>query len=205
MSGLIMELIKKPLVKGMLRTHLKEITPETARSLVRSILWQDIEVVFGILGSLPSCINSLAAALGTLAGEINEKVRPELAKGFISSIIKDIDPAGLKDSARAVSILISNMIQASPELKASFIEKGPGVIAGGINAATTKVNDICRQDPALIRDFTAAVIEDLDRHALNEATLNLAEVFLDRQPGLVAWSCTLFKRRVAKRLKGLGL
>jgi hypothetical protein len=205
MSGLIKELIKKPLIKGMLRSHLKEITPETARSLVRTILWQDIEVVFGILGSLPSCVNSLAAALGTLAGEINEKVKPELAKGFIASLIKDIDQAGLKDSAQAAATLINNIIQASPELKAFFIEKGPGVLAKGINAATSKVNDICKQDPALIKGFAAAVIEDLDKHTLNEATLNLAEAFLNQKLGLVTWSCMLFKRRVAKRLKSLGM
>jgi hypothetical protein len=205
MSGLIKELIKKPLVKGMLRSHLKEITPEGARSLVKTILWQDIEVIFGLLGSLPACINSLAATLGTLAEEVNAKVTPELAKGLIASIIKDVDPTGLKESARAASTLINNIIQASPELKAFFIEKGPGVIARGINAAANKVNDICKQDPALIKGFAAAVIENLDKHALNEATLNLAEAFLNQKLGLVTWSCMLFKRRVAKRFKSIGM
>ena len=34
MSGLIRELIRKPLIKGMLRRHLKDITPEGARAMV---------------------------------------------------------------------------------------------------------------------------------------------------------------------------
>jgi hypothetical protein len=205
MNGLVKELIRKPLVKGMLRRHLKDITPEGASSLVRTILWQDIEVIFGIMGSLPSYANAVAAALGTLAEELNAKVTPELTKGFIASIIKDIDPAGLKNSARAVATLISNLIEASPELKPFIIEKGPGIIAKGINAGTANVNNLCKQDPALISAFISAVIEDLDKHALNEASLNLAEAFLNQRRGLLAWSCSLFKRRLAKRLKRLGM
>jgi hypothetical protein len=205
MSGLIRELIRKPLVKGMLRGHLKDITPEGARSLVKTILWQDIEVIFGILGSLPAFINAVAAALVTLAEEVNEKVSPEITKGFVASIIKDVDQAGLKDSARAVATLISNLIEASPQLKALIIEKGPGTIAQVINSVTVKINELCSQDPAFISTFIARVIEDIDKHSLNEASLNLAEAFLNQQMGLIAWTFKLLKRRVATRLKRLGL
>jgi hypothetical protein len=205
MSGLIRELIRKPLLKGMLRRHLKDITPEGARSLIRTILWQDIEVILGIVGSLPAFINAAAAAAGTLADEVSEKLSPELIKGFAESLLKDVDPAILKDSARAVATLSRNILKASPELKDFVIEKGPGIIAFGINAGTAKVNALCKLDPKLISSFITSVIDNLDKDALSDATLNLAEAFLDQRLGLVSWSCKLFKRRVEKRLKSLGM
>jgi len=205
MSGLIRELIRKPLLKGMLRRNLKNITPDGARAMVKTILWQDIEVILGIVGSLPACINAAAAAAGTLADEVNEKLSPELIKGFAESLLKDVDLAIVKDSARAVAALSRNMLKASPELKTFVIEKGPGIIAFGINAGTAKVNAICRQDPKLISGFITSVIDNLDKHELRDATLNLAEAFLDQRMGLISWSCKLFKRRLEKRLKSLGM
>ena len=205
MSGLIRELIRKPLVKGMLRRHLKDITPEGARAMVKTILWQDIEVILGIVGSMPAFINAAAAAVGTLADEVNEKLSPELIKGFAESLLKDVDPAILKDSARAVAALSSNILKASPELKAFIIEKGPGIIASGINSCTARLNELCKQDPKLISSFITSVIDNLDQNELRDATLNLAEAFLDQRMGLISWSCKLFKRRVEKRLKSLGM
>jgi hypothetical protein len=205
MSGLIRELIRKPLIKGMLRRHLKDITPERARSLIKTILWQDIEVILGIVGSLPSFINAAAAAVGTLADEVNEKLSPELIKGFAESLLKDVDQSILKDSVHAVAALSSNILKASPELKTFMIEKGPGIIAAGINACTTRLNELYKQDPKLISSFITSVIDNLDKHELRDATLNLAEAFLDQRLCLISWSCKLIKRRVEKRLKSLGM
>lgn len=205
MSGIIKELIKRPLVKGMIRRRLKEITPEGARSLVKTILWQDIEVVFGVLGALPSCINAVAAAIGTLAHELNAKVSPEMAKGFALSLMKDIDTAIIKDSVQAASTLLGSMIDASPELKTFIINKGPGMIATGINSGTARINTLFKDDPALVSGFANSIIGNLDKQALNEATLNMAEAFLDRQPGLAGWTLKLIKRRASKRFRRLGI
>jgi hypothetical protein len=204
MSGLITELIRKPLIKGMLRGRLKGITPEGARAMVRSVLWQDIEVILGIAGSLPSSINAIAAAVGALADEVNGKLSPELIRGFAESLLKDVDQDILKDSARSVAALNQKMIETSPELKALLIEKGPRIIASGIKACTASVNATCRQDPKFLSGFITSVIENLDRPALSEATLNLTEAFLDQRLGLISWSCKLIKRRVEKRFRRTG-
>ncbi len=205
MSGIIKELIKRPLLKGILRRRLKEITPEEARSLVKTILWQDIEVVFGIIGALPSFINAAAAALGTLAHELNSRVSPEMSRGFAMSLIQDIDTAIISDTAQAVSTLSGNMIRTLPELKTLIIDKGPGIIAAGINSGTARINKIYQEDPAILSGFLAEIIDALDKEALNEATLKMADAFLDRQPGLAGWTIKLIKRRASKRFKRLGI
>ncbi|HEY9159506.1 MAG TPA: hypothetical protein VIS94_00265 [Desulfomonilia bacterium] len=204
MSGIIKELIKSPFIKGMIRRRLKEITPEEARSLVRTILWQDIEVVFGVMGALPSCINAAAAAMGTLAHELKAKVSPEMSKGFAMSIIQDIDTAIIKDSTHALAELSGSIIEASPELKNFIIDKLPGIIATGINSTASGINKLCKEDPALIGSFVNSLAGSLDKQALNEATLNITEAFLDTGPGLAGWTLKLIKRRASKRFKRTG-
>jgi hypothetical protein len=205
MSGIIRELIKRPLVKGMLRRRLKEITPEEARSLVKTILWQDLEVVFGVMGALPSFINASAAALGTLAHELNSKVSPEMSKGFALSLIKDIDTDIIKDTAQAISALSGNMIRVLPELKTFIKKNGPGIIAACINSGTARINSLYQEDPEILSGFVAEIIDALDKKALNEATLKMADAFLDRQPGLAGWTLKLIKRRASKRFRRLGI
>jgi len=200
MSGLMREILRTPLVKDRLREHLKNITVDGARSLVKTVLWQDLEVIFGVLGSLPAFINACSAAIGELAREVSEKLQPELVKGFVGSIMEDIDKDGLKDSIHAVATLFHNLLNASPELKMAAIEKGPRAIALVINACTTWVNALCREDPALMSAFVTDIIADIDKPALSEATLNLADAVLDQQLGLLAWSGRLLKRRLMKRL-----
>ncbi len=205
MSGIIKELIKRPLLKGMLRRRLKEITPEEARSLVKTILWQDIEVVFGIIGALPSCINAAAAALGTLAYELNRSVSPEMSRGFALSLIQDVDTDIIRESAQAVAALSGGMIEASPELKTFMIDKAPGVIASGINSGTAGINRLCKENPELLGSFVNSLISGIDKNALNEASLNIAEVFLDARPGLAGWTLKLIKRRASKRFRRPGM
>jgi hypothetical protein len=205
MSGVIKELIKRPFIKGMIRRRLKEITPEEARSLVKTILWQDIEVVFGFMGALPSFINAAAAALGTLAHELNTRVSPEMSRGFARSLIQDIDTAIIKDSAQEMAALSSSIFEASPELKNFMIDKAPGVIASGMNSATAGINKLCKENPELLDSFVKSLICGLDKQALNEATLNITEAFLDTRPGLAGWTLKLLKRRASKRFRRPGM
>jgi hypothetical protein len=203
MSGIIKELIRKPFIKGMIRRRLMEITPEEARSLVKTLLWQDIEVVFGVMGALPSCINAAAAALGTLAHELNTKVSPEMSRGFARSLVQDIDTAIIIDSMQATTALMRNMTEASPELKNFMTDKVPGIIASGINSGTAGINRLCKENPEILGSFVNSLISGIDKNALNEASFNIAEVFLDARPGLAGWTLKLIKRRVSKHFKRL--
>lgn len=63
MNGLVREIIRKPTFKDILRGHLNNMSAEGGRRLVRDLIWQDFEAVFGLMGSLPAFINACAGGL----------------------------------------------------------------------------------------------------------------------------------------------
>lgn len=201
MSGLMREIMRNPTVKDILRGHLKGISTDGGRTLVRDLVWQDFEVFLGVLGSVPAVINACAGGLAQLMSEFNTKFTPRLLKEFMGSILKDIDVSELKDLGNAAAGLAGSILAASPELKDIIAEKGPALIARGINAGTAGINELCSRDPALIGDFLARVIDNLDKPALSDAALNLADAVLDQKLGLVSWTGRLVARRIAKRLR----
>jgi hypothetical protein len=198
MSGLVKEILRNPTVKDIARGHLKSISEDGSRTLVKDFMWQDVEVSLGVLATLPSVINSCVGAVAQLVTEFNAKFPPLLLKEYVVSVLKDVNQSQLKDCGNAVATMARNTLAVSPEVKTFVIEKGPKLIASGINIGTTSVNEICLSDPTLISVFMKQVIDNLDKPALREATLNLADAFLDQKLGLVSWTLTLIKRRIIK-------
>ncbi|MFY9398352.1 MAG: hypothetical protein WAR22_08320 [Desulfomonilia bacterium] len=198
MNGLVREIIRKPTFKDILRGHLNNMSAEGGRRLVRDLIWQDFEAVFGLMGSLPAFINACAGGLAQLVSDLDTKISPRLLKDFIASIIEDVDKSELKELGEALSKLAGDLLAASPELTASIVSKGPALIAGSINAGTAGINSLCREDPQLLSSFLSEVIRNIDKPAFNEATLSLAEAVLDQKTGLLAWTFRLIARRVQK-------
>jgi hypothetical protein len=198
MSGLAKEIVRNPTVKDIAREHLKSISVDGSRTLIKDVMWQDVEVSLCVLATLPSIVNSCAAAVAQLVTELNAKFPPLLLKDFVGSILKDVNQAQLKDCGNAVVAMARNTLAVSPEVKTLIIEKGPEIIAKGVNIGTASVNNLYRQDPELVSTFLTHVIDNLDKIALSNATLNLADAFLDQKLGLVSWMFKLIKRRIIK-------
>jgi hypothetical protein len=201
MSGLVREVLRAPTVKDIAREHLKGISPDSARTLVKDVMWQDVEVSLSVLATLPSIINSCVGAMAQLATEMNAKFSPLLLKDFVGSLLSDVNGAQLKDCGNAVVTLARTMLSVSPEIKTLIVEKGPKIVATGINVGTVAINDLCAQDPALMSTFVRQVINNLDKPALKEATLNVVDAFLDQRLGLISWTFALIKRRTIKFFK----
>jgi hypothetical protein len=201
MSGLVGELMRKPTFKDILRGHLQDVSPEGGRRLVRDLIWQDIEAVFGVMGTLPAFINACAGGVAQLASDLNTRISPRLLKGFAGSILKDVDRSELRECGDALSRLAGDLLTASPELRAFIIEKGPVYIARGINAGTGSMNRLCRQDPELLSAVLADVIRNIDKPALSDAALDLADAVLDQKLGLLAWIGRLIARRARRLLR----
>lgn len=135
MSGLIKELLRKPTVKDILRGHLQGLSPKGSRALAKDLLWQDFEVLFGVLGSLPAMINTGVSTVAHVAKEINAKFSPRLLKAFVGSIFSDVDRAELKDCGKAVAELAGNALGASPPTLPADIAKIITLLCSKINAA----------------------------------------------------------------------
>lgn len=205
MSGLIKEILSKPTLKDILRGHLRNISQAGGREMVKDLIWQDFEVLFSVLGALPAMVNACVGSVAQMVSEVHAKFSPRLLKGYLGSILADIDRAEIKACAGEVSSLARDVLAESPELKPLILEQGPVAVARLINTATTGINTLCRQDPALISTFLSRVIDNLDKPALNDAALNLVDAVLDQKLGLISLTGGLIKRRGAKLFKRLGL
>jgi len=135
MSGLIKELLRKPTVKDILRGHLKTMSAKGGRELARDLLWQDLEVLFGVLGSLPSVINAGVGAVSQLVKEINEKFTSRLFVDFAGSILSDVDLSELKECGKGINELAGNALGAQPATLPGIIGRLLTLVCAKVNAA----------------------------------------------------------------------
>lgn len=103
------ELLKKPGFKEGVRTVLQNIDPDSSRRLVRTMMWQDPEFFMGVLGSVPSVVNSLTQGVDELLTQLNEKFPPQLLHDFIKSIVLSLDKKTLESIVRNGKILATQL------------------------------------------------------------------------------------------------
>ncbi len=94
-GSIFSEILKKPGLKDDVREALRNIDPQAGRELVKTFLWQDIEFSLGLLGGMPVIANTIIRAADELLIQVNEKFSIELLKGFMDSLLKDIDTESL--------------------------------------------------------------------------------------------------------------
>ncbi|MEN6473701.1 MAG: hypothetical protein ABFD81_06795 [Syntrophaceae bacterium] len=119
-STFLKELINKPAFKDDLRAVLKSMDgPETGRELVRTFLWQDLEFSLGLMGGLPAIANALIRIFDEILVQMDDKFSPELLRGFIASLLDDIDTATLGQAIKRlrpildiVSPLFGDLVKA---------------------------------------------------------------------------------------------
>ena len=94
------ELLKKPAFKENVRTVLQNIDPESGRRLVRTLMWQDPEFFLGVLGAIPSIVNSLIQCVDEALIQVNEKFSPQLLHDFMKPLVLSIDKNTLESIIR---------------------------------------------------------------------------------------------------------
>jgi len=202
-GGILKQILKTPVYKDILRVNLNEMNPKTGSSLVKTLVSEDPEVFLSITSTLPTCINALTGAVGELAVQLGNMYPPELLKSFLISLAEDIDKKAISECSAAWSNLLSSLWEASTdvrlEAKKTILTSGPKVIAGGLNTAARSLNAILRDDPDTLSTFVSEVLREADKNEIKQATLSLAEAFLDQKWNLVSWALQLTRSRIRKR------
>jgi len=103
------ELLRKPGFKEGVRMVLQNVDPESSRKLVRTFMWQDPEFFLGVLGAVPSIVNSLTQGVDELLIQLNEKFSPQLLHDFIKSIVLSLDKKTLESIVRNVKVLATEL------------------------------------------------------------------------------------------------
>jgi len=103
------ELLRKPGFKEGVRMVLQNVDPESSRKLVRTFMWQDPEFFLGVLGAVPSIVNSLTQGVDELLIQLNEKFSPQLLHDFIKSMVLSLDKKTLESIVRNVKVLATEL------------------------------------------------------------------------------------------------
>jgi hypothetical protein len=102
------ELLRTPAVKDLLAISLQDSDPESARELVKAMLWSDSVFSFGMLGQLPRGFNFLVAFLDELGRQL-QNAPPELLRDFVAEMARTLDRESLKALPRAYAPLLTTL------------------------------------------------------------------------------------------------
>ena len=122
---ILRELIRTPKFKETVIILLKSIDPPAARSLVRTLFWQDTGLLMSILGSLPALINVGGEALAEVAAQMNSMPLP-LLLDFLDRVVSGIDGSAAGEAVGGlVSMAFSlNLADKDSGLKKSLTSLG---------------------------------------------------------------------------------
>ncbi len=204
-GGILKEILRTPLFKDILRDYLNNIDPKGGPVFVKTLVWEDPEVILSVMGALPAIINWVIGAISELAKQVGPAFPPQLLKSFIVNIGDDIDTDTLKDGLSAYGTLVKGVLDESPELGSALINaiKGPGVKAAGkgITSASRYINKIQREDPNLIGDIISGVISNIDEREFTKASMGLVNAVLDQKLPLVSWAWRLTSGRIRYKFR----
>jgi len=196
-GGVLKEILKTPVLKDILRDYLNNIDPQNGRSMVKTFLWQDTEVMLAVMGALPSMVNWFAGFLGEMGKQINSAFTPLLLKAFVESMGSDVDKDSFKKALDAYVTLIRGILREYPRLEDTMLK----AIGEGINVGTRRINRVYKQDPARIENIISGVLSHVDNREFSEAITNLTNTILDQRPPVVSWGARLMGARIWGKFK----
>jgi hypothetical protein len=87
---ILRELLRTPRFKESVRIILRELDPENAALLVRTLMWEDPEFTLSLLGAAPAFLNAAIVGAGELVSQ-SSTFSPGVLTGFIAGVIGQLD------------------------------------------------------------------------------------------------------------------
>jgi hypothetical protein len=169
---LLHELLKSPKFKASLRMVLNEIDPATLRSLVRTLVWDDVETFMGVVGSLPKLIELMAELVGEMGVQLGN-FPPAVLRSFVYQLVGNIDGRALGEAAGNLHVVL-DVFRGQEEGReilskiAADAREGFQSVAGegteGLGALTViaaEVGQVLRDNPDFVNGVLKPVIEGL--------------------------------------------
>lgn len=146
-ARVLKEIIRTPAFLDIVRTNVKGLDRESAREVAKALIWEDMELSLGIVGTLPEFVNYLVAFAGELAVQMSP-IPAELLGQYLSQAVSDIDVEAIRELPRALAPLVESAGLGEAAVKA---------FGGMVNAAAALVNRAAESNPHFIRDSVCAV------------------------------------------------
>jgi len=112
-SRVLRELLRTPRFKTSVRIILRDLDPENAALLARTLMFEDPEFFLSLVGALPALVNATIAGIDEMAAQASN-FPPGVLTGFIAGIVADID-ANLLGRAAGQTLALSARLAATQD------------------------------------------------------------------------------------------
>lgn len=198
-GSVLEEALKTPFIKDILRDYLNNIDPATGSRTVKTILWQDPELLFSLAGAVPAVLNTLICAFGETGRQLSA-FPPGLVNTLAAKVGADLDRETFQEGRAQWAALIGGILKEHPALT------DPGALADmlgkGITAGAQRLDQLHRQQPQLIEQFIARIVANIDRRAIDQAAAALLTAVLNQRLPIASWGLKQVGQRIRSRLRG---
>ncbi len=194
---ILRELIRTPKFKDGLMILLSSIDPPSARSLVRTLFWEDPGLFMSILGSLPGLMNLGAEALAEVAAQMNALPAP-LLHDLLERVVAGIDGASAGEAAGG---LVGLALSLNPAGEDSDIAKSLSALGSGFGRAYKEAAGEATLAGRLDAWMASAAAKARDKESATYAFIRSAGEALRNNPDFVE---NVLKPLLAPALEGNG-
>ncbi len=176
-------MIATPALKELIIMQMKDIKPETAPGLVKTLLWGDPGISMSLFGALPDAVNWLLELLLELGRQLNGLPEP-LLKDILGQVGTGIDTGKLKEFPGIYGQLARRLVIGEGKTP----EEARAAVIAAMNSALTGLDQLTAQLDANRSEIALSLSEGakaLDTAALARSMrrIGLLAVSAVRQPG----------------------
>jgi hypothetical protein len=146
-ARVLREIIRTPAFLEIIKSNSKGLDPEDARELVRTFVWEDVELSLSLVGNIPEIINYLAAAVLELGTQMNN-FPGGLLDQFVMQVGSGIDLEVLNQYPAVFGPLLENI---------GFAELAAAALGSAVNAGADVIVKAVEKNPDLLRDTLGQV------------------------------------------------
>ena len=153
---ILKEIIATPALKELILLQMKDIAPETAPGLIRTLLWGDPGISMSLFGALPDMVNWLLELLLELGRQLNGLPEP-LLKDILAQVGGGIETDKLKEFPGVYGQLARRLLIGEGKTP----EETRAAVIAAINAALAGLDQLTAQLDARRSDIARSLSQGM--------------------------------------------
>jgi len=137
---LLKEVIATPALKELILLQMKDIKPETAPGLIKTLLWGDPGISMSLFGALPDMVNWLLELLLELGRQLNGLPEP-LLKDILGQVGTGIDTGRLQELPGVYGQLAKRLVIGEGKTP----EEARAAVIAAVNSALAALDQLTSQ------------------------------------------------------------
>lgn len=162
-ARVLRQVLTTPVFRDILRVHVSEGGQGAGGDLLRTVLREDPELLFGAASATPQLVNTVIESLVALGQELSAHP-PALLDAYVAAVVAEIDAGTLAELPRVWAPTLARAL--------------PGVVNLLSDALAGSADALGALEPAQREQVLAGWVQDVDPQRLGEAINRLAALAL---------------------------